>query len=162
MLRRVLDRLYQAAGVGAALALIAIFLLILAQIVARQLHRHIPSSGDLIGFCVVWAAFLGLAYAMRHEAHIRVELFVARMSRRQRQRLDVAVGLAAAGILAVVSWFVIALVFESWQYGDVTDGEIPLPLWLMQLPMAIGMVLFTLSMLDYALGRLFGKTHVPH
>lgn len=147
--RKYLTVIYAVAGVLAALSMVAMMLLVLAQIIARQFHTHIPSSGDMIGFLVVWASFLGLAYTLHHQQHIRVELLISRLSRRPTKWLNIAVGFFATLMLIIFSYYVIALIHESWSYGDKTDGEVPMPLWLMQLPMGIGCLLFTLSMLDF-------------
>ena len=147
MLKRALHGVYSAAGIAAALSMLLILCLIVAQIVARQFDTHIPSSGDVMGYAVVWATFLGLPYTMQARGHIRVELVTSRLPRQYRRPLALLIGLFATVMLAVLSYFVIMLIYESWDYQDVTDGEIPLPLWLVQLPMAIGCVLFTLSML---------------
>ncbi len=148
-LTKILHHLYKAAGVLAAIALVVMMLLVIAQILVRQFNAHIPSSGDIIGFLVVWASFLGLAYTMHRQKHIRVEIVLSRLSSHHRHSLNVVVGLIAAVILAVFSYYIILLILESYQYGDKTDGEIALPLWLMQLPMGVGCVLFTLSMVDF-------------
>ncbi|UJF24973.1 TRAP transporter small permease [Suttonella sp. R2A3] len=156
-LNRLLNGLYRLAGLCAALSIIIVFVLIIAQIIARQLDTHIPSSGDLIGFAVVWATFLGLPYTMQARGHIRVELFITRMRREHRRWLLLLVAAFACTMLSIFSYFIIQLVYESWHYGDVTDGEIAMPLWLMQLPMAVGAVLFTLSMLSAMFEDFFAK-----
>lgn len=152
-LRRFVDSVYLIAGASAALSLIAMFLLILAQIIARQLGSYIPSSGEIIGFCVVWSAFLGLAYTMRHRAHIRVELFLSRLMPRQRRLLNILSGLLAVVLTAVFIFYVFSLVRESFVFSDVSDGEMPIPLYLVQLPMLAGLFLFLLSLIDYTIAQ---------
>ncbi len=161
-MRNLLNFLYKTSGALAACSLVAIMLLVIAQIVARQFNSHIPSSGDIIGFLVVWASFLGLAYTMHHNHHIRVELFVSRLSHSNRRWLDVVVGLCAFVLVAVFCYFVIALIMESYQYDDQTDGEISMPLWLMQLPMGVGCVLFALSILDFCYQVAAGVAQADH
>lgn len=151
VLKRALHGMYTLAGVAAALCLGLILSLIVAQIVARQFDTHIPSSGDVMGYAVVWATFLGLPYTMQARGHIRVELLTSRMPRQYRKLLALLVGLFATAMLAVLSYYIITLIYESWAYQDVSDGEIPMLLWLIQLPMAIGCILFTLSMLTTTL-----------
>ncbi len=148
-MRAILNILYKTSGFFAALSLVGIMLLVIAQIVARQFYSHIPSSGDMIGFLVVWASFLGLAYTMDHNQHIRVELFVSKLSHSKQRWLNIAVGLCATLLLIVFCYFVIGIIWESYEYNDMTDGEVIMPLWLVQLPMGIGCVLFAISMLDF-------------
>lgn len=154
-LQKLLDRIYQLAGLLSALCIILMFVGILAQILARQFAMHIPSSSDIVGYCVAWSAFLGLAYAMHHQAHIRVELVTSRLSKTWQRGLNICVGAFATLLLGAVSYYVLDLVLESFSYGDVTDGEVPLPLGMVELPMCVGLVLFTVSMLDYTLSCAF-------
>lgn len=159
VLKRALHGVYLAAGIAAALSMLLILGLIVAQIIARQFDTHIPSSGDVMGYAVVWATFLGLPYTMQARGHIRVELLTSRLPRRYRRGLGLVVGLFATLMLCVFSYYVVMLVYESWDYQDVTDGEIPLPLWLVQLPMAIGCILFTISMLSATVEDWLAKPH---
>lgn len=154
-LRRSLNAAYRFAGFAAALCVIAVLVLILAQMGARMMKTHIPSSGDFIRLFTIWASFLGLAYTMHHQAHIRVGLFVSRLSRAKRRVLNVCVGGLACLMLGAFCWFFYQLIAESYEYQDVTDGEIVLPLWPMQLPVLIGLALFSLSMLDYTITEIF-------
>lgn len=157
MWRRCLNGLYQLSGALAALCLVIVCGLIVAQMVARQLHSHIPSSGDFIALFLVWSAFLGLAYTMYYQAHIRVELVLSRFGPVTRRYIDAAVALLAVAMLLVFAYFVYQMIGEAFEFDDVTDGEIPLPLGWVQVPMLVGLGLFTLSMLDYAWLRLHGQ-----
>lgn len=151
VLKRVINFLYLAAGGLAAISLIAILVLILAQIIARLFNTHIPSSGDFIAYAIVWTTFLGLPYTMQARGHIRVELFISRLVGSHRRKLSFVIGLFATLMLGIFAYYVMMLLIEAFTYSDVTDGEIPMPLWLVQLPMAIGSILFTLSMLSTTL-----------
>ncbi|PIE42190.1 MAG: C4-dicarboxylate ABC transporter permease [Gammaproteobacteria bacterium] len=151
---------YLSAGILAAISLVVIMLLVLAQIIARQFGSHIPSSGDVIGFLVVWASFLGLAYTMHHQQHIRVELLIGRLSKQPRHWLNVVIGGLAFIVLLTFSYYVFSLIYESIVYNDQTDGEVAMPLWLVQLPMGIGCALFCLSMLDFTVTQLRKKARV--
>ncbi|HSM21603.1 MAG TPA: TRAP transporter small permease subunit, partial [Rubrivivax sp.] len=52
------------------------------------------------------------------------------------------VGLALAAYLA---WFCIAFVLESWRFDEVAQGLVPVPMWLPQLPMALGSALLVVA-----------------
>jgi TRAP-type C4-dicarboxylate transport system permease small subunit len=40
------------------------------------------------------------------------------------------------------------MVYETWIFEELTQGYIAIPLWIPQLPMAVGVVLFSISILD--------------
>jgi TRAP-type C4-dicarboxylate transport system permease small subunit len=85
MLRGLLDRLYAAGFVLAALSLVAIALLVLVQVLGRVIDKSLISLGqepvgiaitslsELGGFLFVGAAFLALAGTLRAGGHVRVD-----------------------------------------------------------------------------------------
>lgn len=85
-MRRVLDTLYRAAGGLAALFILAIVVLVFAQVglnladkitvglTGKGLGVTIPSYADFTGFFLAAASFLALAYTLRAGGHIRVSL----------------------------------------------------------------------------------------
>ena len=83
-LRRSLDALYLAGGVLGALFLIAILLLIVAQMTARWTGQVFPGATDYAGYSMAGASFMALAYSMNRGAHIRVNLMLSHLGRWRR------------------------------------------------------------------------------
>ena len=77
LLRTFLDRLYAAAGVIAALCLIAILVVIVLQMGARWLLIPFPGSSEYAGYLMAASSFLAFAYVLNSGAHIRVSLFLS-------------------------------------------------------------------------------------
>lgn len=148
-MRKLLDWMYKLSGGLAALSIVSIMLLITAQVLARWFNSHIPSSDDISGYMVVWATYLGLAYAMQQASHIRVELFLTRASHQVSRHINLLVCVVAMILLSLLLYHTTLLMLESYEYGDKTDGEIAMPLWLVQLPMVIGNTLFLIAVSDY-------------
>ena len=73
-LRPILDRIYNISGAIAAVALLAILTIIVAQMVARWSAVQFPGSTDYAGYAMASASFFAFAYALNHGAHIRVSL----------------------------------------------------------------------------------------
>ncbi len=147
-LTALLDRLARASGAAAAASLAAIAVIIGAQIVARLFGQQIPAADDFAGWAMAASAFLALPYALRNGDHIRVTL-IAQMLPLSWQRgidtLATALGLALAGWGA---WYAVNFVIDSWRFDEVAQGMLAVPLWIPQLSMGIGMVLFALMMFD--------------
>ena len=51
----------------------------------------------------------------------------------------------------------ILLVYESIEFGDRSSGMVSVPLWLPQLPVALGLVILTLALTDELAGLLRGR-----
>lgn len=157
-MRKFLDVLYLGAGIlaGACIALIA--LVILAQIVARWFGVVVPSTEDFSGFLLAGASFLALAYTFRAGGHIRVSLLIHRLPGAVRRGCEL---FALAAITLVVGWFAwnaTLLVAESWRFGELTQGYVAVPIWIPQAPMAIGLVLFFVALVDALADLLRGGT----
>lgn len=153
-MRRFLDGLYRFSSLVAGLLVVFIFVIILAQIVGRQLGVAIPSANELSGFAMAGAVFFALAPTLRAGVHIRVGVLVRRLQGRVRRGLELLVGgfsLLASGYAAVQLW---RLVLDSYRYGDLAPGLLPLPIWIPQSLLAVGLTIFTIALAD-TLGALF-------
>lgn len=151
---RALDRLYLAAGILAGGCIVAICLLISAQIALNGLGRAfpgtvpttIPSYADFAGFLLAAATFLALAHTLRAGGHVRVTLVTGRLPRGWGVAADAVVlvlGLALAGTL---TWFMGALTAESLHYGDMSVGIVPVPLALPQGVATAGLALLCVAL----------------
>jgi TRAP-type C4-dicarboxylate transport system permease small subunit len=156
--RRALDRVYAGAGflAGTCIALIAV--IVLAQIVGRWFGVIVPSTEDFSSYLLVSASFLALSYTFRSGGHIRVTLLINLLSSNCQQRL-VHFTLAVFVIIATYgAYFLGFLVYESWYFHEVSQGYVVVPLWIPQLPMALGSMLLVIALLDDLVQSLRGKT----
>jgi TRAP-type C4-dicarboxylate transport system permease small subunit len=148
VLRRGLDALYLAGGVAGALALLAIALLILASVVARQIGRVVPSADDMTAFAVAGSAMLPLAYTFRHAAHIRVDLVIGRFKGGARTALEALLLAISASMIGFFAYAAFDQMTDSYAFEEVSQGMLKIPLWLPQLAMPVGAGLFALALLD--------------
>jgi TRAP-type C4-dicarboxylate transport system permease small subunit len=156
-MRRALQLLYAASGMLAAFFMVLMAALVVVQIGARLAGAQVPSADDFARLSMAASAFLGLAFALRSGAHIRVTLFVERTPPRLRAALEV-VCLATAG--AVCAWFAWATgqtTVESWQFGELTIGAVPIPKWLPLGGMTLGIALVAVAFLDDLIAVLRGR-----
>jgi TRAP-type C4-dicarboxylate transport system permease small subunit len=168
-MRRLLDGLYQLSGWLAAGSLVAIATLVCAQVglniadtissvvAAHTLGLSIPSYADLAGYLLAAASFLALAPTWRSGGHIRVTLALDRLPERHAFRAEVWGVSVAVGITAFLAFHVCGLGVESWRYGDVSPGLVPVPLWLPQSVMALGLVILMVAQLESLIELLTGQ-----
>ena len=159
-MRKLLDFIYRAAAAVAGLCLVLMTLLILAQVVGRWFDILVPSTEDFSGFLLAAASFLALPYALREGAHIRVTLLISRLGPKRRRAVEAVVLLLALPLLAYIAWALGFMVYESWQFQELTQGYVAVPLWIPQLPVALGAALMVIALADEAVA-LFqqGQTH---
>jgi TRAP-type C4-dicarboxylate transport system permease small subunit len=147
-LRRFLDRLYAASGALAAVCLASICALMLAQAFGRTAGILIRGADDIVSWLCAAAAFLALGYTFRHGELVRVGLLLHRLGPRARWCAEIfALGLTAA-FAAYMLWAAGRFVYESWQFKEVAQGLIRVPIWIPQLSFVLGVLIFFIAVVD--------------
>lgn len=157
MLRRALDRLYLASGALGAFFIVLIGVLMIAQSVLRELNVRTGAVNDVVAWFCAAAAFFTMAHAFKHGDFVRVTLLLESVPARTRRALEItalAIGSLAVGYLA---WWACKFTYESWEFNDIAQGLLPLPLWIPQLSFALGSVLLWVAMLDELILVLRGQ-----
>ena len=157
-MRKTLDRIYTGAGVFAGICILSITLMILAQIVGRWFGVIIPSTEDFSGYLLAAASFLALAYTFRQGGHIRVTLLVHLLPSALQHKLMYVVLSIFTLITGFGAYHLCYLVYESWIFEELSQGYIAIPIWIPQVPMALGAVLFFVALVDDLISSLLGHT----
>jgi TRAP-type C4-dicarboxylate transport system permease small subunit len=159
-LRRALDLLYRASGALAAVFLVLIAVAVLLQVGANLIDAVlalvtgsaiglvVPSYAEFTGFFLAASSFLALAYALKAGAHIRVGLAIGRLPGRARQVVEAWCCLSGAAISGYFAAYTLFLVLESWEFNDRAIGMVPVPLWIPQASVALGLIVLTIALLD--------------
>lgn len=100
---------------------------------------------EFVKYAVVASTLLGSPYVLLLNAHVRVDLFEGRLPARlatlQRRLADV-VGIAFCIVLAVSGW---RYFHEAWSAGWVTESVWAPRLWIILLPLPLGIGLLCLQ-----------------
>jgi TRAP-type C4-dicarboxylate transport system permease small subunit len=156
-LRRFLDRLYWASGALAAVCLAGIFLLMLAQAAGREFGLLIRGADDITSWLCAASAFFALGHTFRHGELVRVGLLVD-MLRPGLRRIAELVALAATALfVGYMAWSAVRFVYDSWQFNEVAQGLIRIPIWVPQMSFVLGVLIFLVAVLDELLVVLKGR-----
>ena len=71
-----LDKVYLVSGVIAAMFMVTILLIIIAQMVARWSGVSFQGSSEFAGYAMAATSFFAMAYTLNHGAHIRVSIIL--------------------------------------------------------------------------------------
>lgn len=145
---RLLDRLYAAGAVLAAVLLVLIALLTLSQVVGRLVGVVVPDAGELAGYAMAGATFLALAHTFRSGGHIRVNILLTHVRPCLRRALECWCLAFLAVVGALFAAFSIQLVTDSYSFGDVSTGMMTIPLWIPQVSMALGALLLEIAVIE--------------
>lgn len=98
---------------------------------------------------------LGAGYTLKHDGHVRVDLFYARGSQRVRAWVDLAGTLLfllpLAGLLVWLSW---GFFVESWRIGETSPDAGGLSRWPLKLLLPLGFALLFLQGVAEAIRRI--------
>ena len=147
-MRVLLDRLYNAAGVLAALFLVGTLGMVLTGIAGRLLHFHVPGTDSYAGYCMAAAGFLALAHTMKRGEHIRVTLLLEHVGAKAQRALELWALAVATLLAALFAFYSVRLAWQSWQFNDVSTGNDATPLWIPQLAMAAGTLVLFVALVD--------------
>ncbi len=147
-MRRILDACYEGAAWIAALLMIALLGLVVASIASRLVGINLPGLDAYAGYCLAGASFLALASTFVHGGHIRVELLLGRLPAGARIWAERVCLLVALTIVAAFAWVSVQLCWTSYEIHDLSVGDDATPLWIPQLGMALGTLVFLLAVID--------------
>jgi TRAP-type C4-dicarboxylate transport system permease small subunit len=159
-MRCFLDNLYRTALWASALCLVAIALMVGAQLAARLSDGalallHLPrtefvilSLNEICGYLLAAASFLALAGTLKAGAHIRVTLVLAALSERTRRYVEIwAFGFAAAAC-GYMTYQLANFAWVSLRFHEVSPGVVRVPLVYPQAAMALGALVLTIALID--------------
>ena len=148
LLRKLLDGLYLAGGLLGAVLLVAILVLIVAQMAARWTGNVFPGGTNYAGYAMAGASFLALAYALNKAGHIRVSLLLSVLGPWRRYAEIWCYGVASVTAVFFARYAVKANIW-SHKLNDVSQGQDATPLWIPQLVMSAGACMLALALIDH-------------
>ncbi|NJN47060.1 MAG: TRAP transporter small permease [Candidatus Competibacteraceae bacterium] len=162
-MQRLLGCLYRCCEMLAALFMVTIAVLILAQTIGRQLGLVVPDANEMAGYSFAALTFLALAPTFRAGAHIRVSLLITRLPAKLRFGFELWALTAGLGLVLYATWWIIDLAIGSFRYHDVSPGVVAFPLWIPQAAMAFGLIVMSLCLLETLIGTWRGiLPSTPH
>lgn len=158
-LRRVGTFAGTVSGTLAGTGVCVIFFVTIAEIISRKLlGRSILWSTEIQLFTVACISFLGLAYTLREEGHVRMTLIYSQLSKETQRVLDFVVTLVA---LAWTGYFAYALYLRTaraFLKNESTAGVIDIPFWMGMIWMVIGAILLGLVLLARLIKVMGGES----
>jgi TRAP-type C4-dicarboxylate transport system permease small subunit len=147
-LRRFLDRLYAASGALAAVCLASIAVVMLAQALGREIGVLVRGADDIVAWLSAASAFLALGHTFRHGELVRVGLILERLPPGARRGAEFATLGIAVLFVAYMNYAVMRFVYESWQFDEVAQGLIQVPIWIPQMSLVLGGLIFLVALAD--------------
>ena len=156
-MRRFLDRLYLAAAVAGAVCLASIALVMLLQAGMREVGLLFRGADDIVAWLCAASAFLALGYTFREGELIRVSLILDKLPPGARRPAETACLAGALLVVGYATWAVLSFVYDSWQFGEMAQGLLQIPIWIPQMSLVLGLLVFLVAVADELVAHLGGR-----
>ena len=156
-MRKLLDGLYAASGWLAGLSMIGVLLMVLLSIISRNFGFSAPGTDAYAGYAMAGAGFLALTSTLKKGEHIRVTLVLGALKGTGRKILELGALLIAVVLSGFLAFYSCRLVWQSLAFDDISTGIDATPMWIPQLSMAMGTVIFFIAFVDEMILELLGE-----
>jgi TRAP-type C4-dicarboxylate transport system permease small subunit len=147
-MRQLLDRVYRLCDWLAALCVLVLAVIVVIQILGRMAGATIPGAHEAAAFLMAAAIYLALAYTLAVNGHIRVTLILERLRPKARWWTEIWCHVFSIYMIGYLAIFSVMLAWRSWQGGETSEGLVPIPLFVPQIAMALGVCLLAVRLVD--------------
>ena len=140
-----LNKLYKFSGYLAALFLILIAVFILIGISSRIFGFYIRGLAEYSGYSMAAASFFALAYTFVEGGHIRITLFVEKISVSKKKFVEIWCLLVTSFFSGYLAFYFIKMLIISYIFQERSEGADEILIWIPQTSVAIGSSIFFIS-----------------
>ena len=144
-LDRSLNRIYKYSGYIAAIFLILVAVFILIGISSRIFGFYIRGLAEYSGYCMASASFFALAYTFVEGGHIRITLFLEKLSGIKKKLIEIWCLGVASFFSGYLSFYFIKMLIISYKFQERSEGADEILIWIPQMSVAIGSTIFFIS-----------------
>ena len=144
MISRLYTRLIEGLAAAAGLIVAAVCLLIVYDVIARNLGLQPPASTvALTEYALLYFTMAAAPWLVRPRGHTVVEVLHARLTGNTRRVADKLILLICIGTSALIALLAAILAFEAFSRGEIEIRSLAMPRGWLFMPLAIGFGLMT-------------------
>ena len=140
-----LNKIYRLSGYIAATFLIFVAVFILIGISSRIFGFYIRGLAEYSGYCMASASFFALAYTFVEGGHIRITLFLEKLSGLRKKIVEIWCLGVASFFSGYLAFYFIKMLIISYKFQERSEGADEILIWIPQSSVAIGSLIFFIS-----------------
>ena len=140
-----LNKLYKFSGYIAAIFLIFVAVFILIGISSRIFGFYIRGLAEYSGYCMASASFFALAFTFVEGGHIRITLFLEKLSGHKKKFIEIWCLTIASFFSGYLAFYFIKMLIISYKFQERSEGADEILIWIPQTSLAIGSTIFFIS-----------------
>ena len=156
-LDRNLNKLYKISGFIAAFFLILVAVFILIGISSRIFGFYIRGLAEYSGYCMAAASFFALAYTFVEGGHIRITLFLEKLSGFKKKLIEIWCLSMASFFSGYLAFYFIKMLIISYKFEERSEGADEILIWIPQSPLALGSIILFVCILHNLLKYFYNN-----
>ncbi len=154
-----LNKIYKFSGYIAATFLILVAIFILIGISSRIFGFYIRGLAEYSGYCMASASFFALAYTFVEGGHIRITLFLEKLSGYKKWLLETWCLSVASFFSGYLAFYFLKMLIISYKFQERSEGADEILIWIPQTSVALGSIIFFISVLHRLILIFLERSH---
>ena len=154
-----LKNIYKFSGYIAACFLILVATFISVGIASRIFGFYIRGLAEYSGYCMAASSFFALAYTFVEGGHIRITLFLEKVSGAKKNILEIWCLIIASFYSGYVAFYFLKMLKISYEFQERSEGADEILIWIPQTSVAIGSLIFFVCVFHQFILALFNKSN---
>ena len=152
-----LKNIYRFSGYIAAIFLILVAVFILTGIASRIFGFYIRGLAEYSGYCMAASSFFALSYTFVEGGHIRITLFLEKVSGIKKKILEIWCLIIASFYSGYLAFYFIKMLKISFEFQERSEGADEILIWIPQTSVAIGSLLFFICVFHQFILKIASK-----
>ncbi len=152
-----LKKLYRISGYVASVFLIFVAIFILIGISSRIFGFYIRGLAEYSGYCMAAASFFALAFTFVEGGHIRITLFLERVSNTKKNILEFWCLIVATYFSGYLAYYFIKMLIISYKFQERSEGADEILIWIPQTSVALGSTIFFICIVHQLILKILSK-----
>ena len=152
-----LKKLYRLSGFIASVFLIFVAIFILIGISSRIFGFYIRGLAEYSGYCMAAASFFALSYTFVEGGHIRITLFLEKVSKTKKNILDLWCLIVATYFSGYLAYYFIKMLIISYKFQERSEGADEILIWIPQTSVALGSTIFFICVFHQLILKTLNK-----
>ncbi len=150
-------------GLVASFLIVFTMLLVTSDVIMRYfLNSPIPWATEITEYSLLYTTFLGAAWVLSREGHVKMDLVLTRLGVKTQAYLNTITSVIGALIWLVLTWFSIKATWQFYQLGYTFYTPLDTPKFIVLAIIPLGSILLFLQFIGRAYGYSRGWAGRQH
>ena len=151
--------LYRLSGYLAAFFLVLVAVFILTGIASRIFGFYIRGLAEYSGYCMAAASFFALAYTFVEGGHIRITLFLEKVSTTKKKLLEIWCLIISSLFSGYMAFYFPKMLFISYKFQERSEGADEILIWIPQISVSLGSIIFFIAVFHQLILKILDKNY---